>query len=120
MKRNMDIIRDILLAIEAEPAGKLIRSIRLPDCYSPEEVVGHLRLAYDAGLIDGTINFHHDTIMIAVNGLSNSGHDFLDAIRTEEVWVETKEQIKKVGGSASIEILKAVAAAIATKIVMGS
>lgn len=116
MKRNMDLIRDTLLAIEELPPGRPHRSLSLHSRWNNEEVVGHLRLVRDAGLVDGKIEFHRDDVLIAIYGLSNQGHDLLDTIRSDEVWEKTKTEVGKVGGSVAIETLKAVATAIAAKI----
>jgi hypothetical protein len=116
----MDIIREILLAVEAAPAGEIVSTFNIESASSGEELVGHLRLAKDAGFFEGTVSLPYaDGGHVAITGLTNAGHDFLDTIRSEEVWGETKQRIGKIGGTVSIEILKSVAAAIATKIVMG-
>ena len=112
----MDLIRDILLEIEAQPAGKLIRNITLPEKWSEEELVGHLRLINDAGLVDGKMEFFPEATLIAIHGLSNEGHDLLDSIRGETVWKKTKERVEEVGGSVALDTLKAIAGAVTAKI----
>lgn len=44
--------------------------------------------------------------------MTNRGHDFLADIEDETLWSKTKERAKSVGGSISIEVLKALAAAV--------
>ena len=113
----MDLIRDILLDIESKPAGELIRTIGFDsEKYTNEEVQGHLRLIDQAGLVDGNLKFHREHTLIAIHGLSNDGHDLLDAIRGETVWERTKERVEEVGGSVTLDTLKAVAAGVAAKI----
>lgn len=114
MKRDMDLIREILLAIEAQPPG-LMRQIPAPAEYERETILGHLRLIKDAGLLDGKVEFHRDTVLVAIYGLSNSGHDLLDSIRDEGVWRQTKEATEKVGGSVAIDVLKAIAGQVVSK-----
>ena len=41
--------------------------------------------------------------------VTNLGHDYIDAIRDEGIWAKTKEVVKESGGSATIEIVKALA-----------
>lgn len=103
MKRNMDLVREILLEIEAQPAGKLIRNVSLPEKWNKEEVVGHLRLIGQAGLDDGKMEFHREAVLIAIHGLSNEGHDLLDSIRSEAVWQKTKDRVEEVGGSVALD-----------------
>jgi hypothetical protein len=117
MKRNMDLIREILLEIESQPAGKLIAEINYPDDkYSAEDVMGHLRLIEQAGLIDGHLKIFDGGALIAIHGLSNEGHDLLDSIRGEAVWQKTKDRVEEVGGSVALDTLKAIAGAVAAKL----
>lgn len=116
MKRDMDLFREILLKIEEYPAGEMIHEISIPgDRWNDAELLGHLRLIYQAGLVDGMMEFFPDEVMIALHGLSNEGHDLLDSIRNETVWQNTKETVAKAGGSVAIETLKAIAAAAMAK-----
>lgn len=116
MTRNMDLIRDILLAIEAKPPGEIIQTFMLPDHYTKAEVVYHLRLANEARYLDGLVDFHRDGAMLALHGLTNKGHDFLDAIRSDTVWNKTKEKLKEVGGTAALETVKSLAVSIGAKL----
>ncbi len=116
MKRNMDIIRDILLSIEELPPGGPQHTLQIKGEWKADEVVGHLRLVRDAGLVDGQIEFYDKDVIIAIFGLSNEGHDLLDTIRDEQVWNKTKTEVGKVGGTVAIETLKAVAIAVTAKI----
>lgn len=116
MKRNMDLIREILLNIEEQPPGNLIRTVNLRSEWSREEVLGHLRLIDQAGLIDGNLKFHGDQVLMAIHGLSNEGHDLMDSIRSETVWTETKERVSTVGGTVALDVLKSVAGAVAAKL----
>ena len=50
-----------------------------------------------------------------VSGLTWAGHDFLDSIRDESVWSAVKKKLTAVGGSASIDVLKA----LVTQVVKG-
>ncbi len=48
------------------------------------------------------------------------GYDFLDNVRDETIWNKTKEKIQKTTGTASIEIVKEVAAALVRSLIFGS
>jgi len=41
--------------------------------------------------------------------MTSQGHDYLDAIRNDGIWQRTKEAVAETGGSAALEIIKAVA-----------
>ena len=45
----------------------------------------------------------------SVTRLTWQGHDFLDAVRNESVWNSTKAKVGKAVGSASLEVIRAVA-----------
>ena len=46
--------------------------------------------------------------------LTWAGHDFLDAIKDQGIWDQTKTKLKEVGGPASLDVVKAVAVSIMT------
>jgi Hypothetical protein (DUF2513) len=100
MKRDMDVIRELLLEIEAgktvfetlssEDAAILRASPRKP--MSQEEadkLRGHLDLMQQAGLIE--IESSSVGRAISVKSLTWKGNDFLDSIRDPEIWRKTKD-----------------------------
>lgn len=117
MKLNMDVVREILLAIEECPSQALSHDIsfavyarireEFPEAHGD---VGHyLELLIDNGFIYGSVNPTFSGNIIVVGQLTLSGHDFLNNIRDDGVWKKTKEQSSKVGGSLSLEMVKEVA-----------
>jgi hypothetical protein len=110
MKLNLDLVRAILLHIEAAPPNQDVGPIRL-DGYDEDEVLAHLDLLAERDLIDANITRAGSgakRIYAAyVKSLTWEGHEFLDNARNEEVWSRTKALVKERGGSASFEIVKA-------------
>lgn len=123
MKRDMDLIRDLLLQIED---GR-----RSFDLLTPEiaEVLGessegklpreqaelleyHLDLLDSAGLI--TIKAKLSGAAWQIGQITWAGHDFLDTIRDPAIWRETKAGAKKAGGF-SLDLLKALAKGLVKK-----
>ena len=112
MKRDMDLIRTILLKIEEQGDPQLRR---VPTIQGADEhtVRSHVGLLLDAGLvraIDASTYSSRDYLEI---GLTWEGHEFLDNIRDPEIWRKTKSGAKKVG-SFSIGILAEIARAAIT------
>jgi len=123
MKRDMDLIRDLLLKIEdgqrsfdlltpeiAEilgegDAGKMPRE-------QAELIENHLALLDDAGLI--TIQAKLSGAVWQIGQITWAGHDFLDTIRDPAIWRETKARAKQAGGF-SIDLLKALAKGLIKK-----
>ena len=108
MKRDMDLVRKILLTIESMETR--YEHISVPDF--PADVVNHhVDLLISAGIVNGNRNlaFGRPPKPI-VEGLSWPGYDFLDAIRNESIWVKTKDFVKERElQSIPIELLKSVA-----------
>lgn len=117
MKRDMDLIRQILLYIDGEENCNGTNSVRLTD--SPidgrdwNEVSYHFILLHEAGLIRGQ---NRDNRVIDISGLSWEGHEFLDAIRDENVWEKTKSTATQIGSFSFETVKDVVKAALKKKI----
>jgi hypothetical protein len=99
MKRDLDLVRRILLHLEgggesASPSGW---SAFVDEGYDLAAIHYHVRLLHDAGLIEA------DEIVPGQwwpERMTWSGHEFLDAARNEELWRETKQRVERGAGSA--------------------
>jgi hypothetical protein len=95
---------------EAQPAGHAITGFK--GDLGNFEVVEHIRLIIDAGLIEGEA--HPNATMsngglFIIEGLTWKGHDFLDAARSNTVWNATKGRLAKAGAwtfGLVLEVLK--------------
>ena len=107
MKRDMDLIRKLVLLIEDSPKG-WSPELKI-DGFTPSQIGYHSYLLVDSGLavgIDATA-MHSDGPSFFIQHLTSAGHDFADSIRTEYIWDEVQEDMKKKGvASATIDILK--------------
>ena len=102
MKRDMNLIRSLLLDIEGEePKPDLSQ-------YSQEQVIYHTALLIEAGLVDGSIveDATGYPAMTTTTRLKWMGHEFLDAARDEKSWKRALIVIGKAGGSITLPILK--------------
>ncbi|MCB1473388.1 MAG: DUF2513 domain-containing protein [Rhodobiaceae bacterium] len=109
MRRDMDLVRTILMAIEKsrddEPA-----SIRLPvRAYDDLHLSYHVRLLKEAGYIHAIENHRMDGIAWTPHSLTWQGHDFLDAVRDDAIWADVKQAAITPEGDAPAEILYALA-----------
>ncbi|NVK15883.1 MAG: DUF2513 domain-containing protein [Rhodobacteraceae bacterium] len=110
MKRNLDLLREILLAVEEyEPARiSMLQSISPRDFSGTEaQNFHHINMLADAGYIKlaGKPTLAGD---YAVHGMTIAGHDFLDAIKEQSVWDHTKKRVGEVG-SWTLDVVLAVA-----------
>ena len=110
MQRNMDLIRELLLKLEALPMrpGEIMsitpdaEEVAVPG-YNPDQIDYHLSQISKAGLIDEA--GARPMIGIGFRCLTPAGHDFLDSIRDPETWAKTKKLAEGAGGF-TIAILK--------------
>jgi hypothetical protein len=104
MKRDKDLLRDLLLEIEGKDDGSG-RQIRIESVGRPQsETTEHLFQLWESGLIEAIDASHLSGRAIIVRRMTSAGHDFLDKVRDPEIWAKTKEGANKVGGF-SIELL---------------
>lgn len=103
MKRDLDLVRGILLHLEraADSASPSGFSDLIEAGYEIQEIHYHVRLLNDAGLIEA------DEIVPGQwwpERMTWSGYEFLDAARNEELWRETKQTVEKRAGSAPFQV----------------
>lgn len=95
MKRDMDLIRDILLKIEADPElnGQAFKCFEPSDFQgrSDEEITYHIDLLLEAGFIEGSRSLEPRP---AISRLTWQGHEFIGNISDPGVWQKVKERIK--------------------------
>ncbi len=106
MKRDMELIRKILLAVEQGQANESI------DGYDENSVKYHQALAIEAGLAEGKIL---QTISgnpgipahVMLKKLTWAGHDFVDAIASDTNWSKVKDFLTESGKQLTIDTVKA-------------
>lgn len=112
MKRNMDLVRDILMYLEDKPSWSGVLTNQFEGSEHDLAWHYHCMMLIDAGLVKGKIipkSLPGDGFTVKVNALSWSGHEFLETIRNDTVWSKTKSKIKQTSGAMSIEMIKSVA-----------
>lgn len=106
MKRDMELIRELMLAIESQDGDFNYESIEALG-YDEHQIDYHLELLIEEKLVGGEV--HHlmggSSPIIQVDKLSWSGHEFLDNARNESVWKDTMKQVKERGEGISLAVL---------------
>jgi Hypothetical protein (DUF2513) len=107
MKRDMELIRELLMAIESEDSPDILQaSLKLKVNSALEDTIYNLKLMIDAGLLVAEpIESQAGTSDIFIERLTWEGHEFLDSARNESIWKETMGLVQKKGGSVTIGIL---------------
>ena len=107
MKRDLELIRKLVLAVEDNPAGFAPADIQI-EGFTEDQIGYHSYLVVDAGLATGA-----DVTTLESNGpewkilhLTAAGHDFADACRDETNWRKAMGIVKMKAGSVTIDIMK--------------
>jgi hypothetical protein len=110
MKRDMDLVRELLLKLEALPMRR-DRIVNIPpddeaiavEGYDVDQIDYHLSQIRQAGWIDDGGSQPREGIRFRC--LTPDGHDFLDSVRDPETWSRTKKAAAGAGGF-TLELLK--------------
>jgi uncharacterized protein DUF2513 len=107
VKRDMELIRKMALAVEASPSGYAPHPLRI-EGYTDEQIGYHAHLMIQGGLAEGPDATDHDSISpeATLTSLTWEGHDFLDAARNETIWKKALAIVKEKGGSVAFSVLK--------------
>ena len=113
MKRDMDILRQVLLEIEEHE--RVARGQRGSERREEFPVLeAHFKLGADAGFITGRGILDGTSIrrVGAIGRLSSEGCDFLNRIRDDDVWERIKETVRRHGrdlDTVSLELIDEIA-----------
>lgn len=115
MKRDMELVRQILLKIEQEPSGWVPHEINIKG-YTKEQIGYHLLLMIEAGLLEGerVTTMSSKSPCGYATRMTWYGHEFLDSARDPKLWKEAKQIVEKVG-SASIQVWTQILTQIVTR-----
>lgn len=112
MKRDMDLVRLILLRVEEQdPNSSSYESIAI-DGYSAGEIREHVKLLKNAGMVD---DVHHDMDgHVWIRSITWDGYDYLDRVRDDSRWRKTKDIIKDKGLPLIFDTIKTISSAFIT------
>ena len=116
MKRDMDLVREILFEVESWPSDGSRSEVLIGE-RNPGEVEEHVRIMIAAGLLHGDeLAFRQ----VLVDRLSWAGHDFLDAARNSETWERAKGTFAEKGIGMPFDALKSLLVKLVTDAVFGA
>ena len=106
MKRDMELVRSILKAVES--ASDIMDDGDFAGLGDFRAVSYHVELLIAHGLIDGKVkrDFNHDVTDMTVLGLTWDGQDYLDAMRDDRVWKRAKKALSESIGSTTLGVVK--------------
>jgi Hypothetical protein (DUF2513) len=100
MKRDMELIRELFMAIEADVKNTTLPAsqLNLKSDWAEDDVYYHLVLMTDAGFVESepvkSLQRIHNVL---IKRMTWEGHEFLDKARSESIWSTAKETITKKG-----------------------
>jgi hypothetical protein len=110
MKRDWDIIRDILIKTEKLQQGETFDLEHVQDDQQAAYAY-HVEIMKDAGLLNATIakDMSLEPNTFFIQSMTWEGHELIDAIRNDTVWAKTKKVFKDKGITMTFELVKAAA-----------
>ena len=93
MKRNMELVRAVLLKVEGldlPPGASVAIGPWEPELeikgYDADDIAHHLHMLTGGGFVNATL---YQSGEFAITGLTWNGHEFIDTIRSPEIWRRT-------------------------------
>ena len=118
MKRDMDLIRKILIEIENSQVYPIKENIEI-EGYKEDVIIFHIILLKEAGLIEADFIKNSDGSTIAeVSRLTWEGYEFLDSTRNSNIWNKAKSIALNKTSGLTFTILKELLITLAREAVL--
>ena len=116
MRRDMDLVRRILIAMEESDDGIVDGEALVSDAHDLRSVAHHFEIMQQAEFLSATVcdTVSGEVVSAFADGLTWKGHDFLASVRSDRVWAKIKLALTKSIGSASLDTIKSVGVKIGT------
>jgi hypothetical protein len=109
MKRDMELVRMILLRAQEADYGRLTSDAFKSEGYSERTVAQHFQLMEEGGLLHANLldlPEHAGVQKGCVVRLTWQGQEFADAIQNASIWSQAKQKVMSSGGTLSMQALK--------------
>lgn len=118
MRRDMDLIRALLLRLEELDAhpGATHRLSRHDEelaieGFDKKSIGSHLEMLIDSGLIVTADGELHNGSYVLFQRISWTGHEFIASVRDKDIWAQTRDVAKK-GGIEAISAIWEIAKSV--------
>jgi hypothetical protein len=111
----MDLVREILIRTDSAGFGGVTADSLASEAYDKAAVAYHFQLLHEAGLLEANLLTleRFGAVDGTISRLTWSGHEFLDATRSDTVWKKTKSLVGKQLGTAPFDIILEIAKRVA-------
>jgi len=118
MKRDIDLIRKILIKIEDSKECPIKGKIEIEE-YKEDVIIFHIILLEEAGLVEADFTKIGDGTKIAeVSRLTWEGYEFLNSTRNIKIWNKAKSLVLKKTNGLTFTILKELLITLAREAVL--
>lgn len=117
MKRDLELVREILMFFEKRTNDKMIQPKHIIEGseleisgYEGRLISDHIDIMYEAGLLEGYADRTKDGRLIKVypTRLTWNGHEFLAAAQNETAWSKFKDKLKSTGSAIPFKVAESV------------
>ena len=121
MKRDMELVRKILFAIEEQYEDTVLYNLKI-EGYSRAEVAYHCKILHEAGFVSdyGAQYGGNHIYMFGVGALTWERCEFLDKVRQDTVWNKTRDIITQKGLPMILDVVKDVASTVIASMTEGA
>lgn len=111
MKRDMELVREILIQTEESGAEEVLMGDKMAEevgGFSHEEVNYHIGIMVEGGLLDASITRSSTGMVVGttIRRLTWEGHEFLDAARNSDIWAQVQDAASEKSLSLTIDVMK--------------
>jgi len=108
MKRDLDLVRSILISMEASEHG-ISGVCPSVEGFSEEQIGYHVYIMGQAGLITAaeTTCMSDPSPSAIPMSITWAGHDFLDSVKDETLWKKAKTMVLKPAAGVAFDVLVA-------------
>jgi hypothetical protein len=105
MERNFNLVRQILLQVEATKPGTTIQKLTC-EGFDKATIIEHVDIMIEADLLDGIISkTMAGSSGFLVRKITWKGHDFIANAKNDTVWKKVMTEAKEKGSSVSLVVL---------------
>lgn len=125
MKRNLDLVRCILLQVEKAEDYLTFEDLYATrdsqkNCeYTNNEIDYHVELLIAHKAIDGRLkrDMNGNIMDGCIYGLTWEGADFLESMRDRRIWTKARQTIKETVGTTTLDVVKQTCTLVATQMI---
>lgn len=113
MKRDMELIRKLMLTLEDDQSED-------PDGYDNETIAYHKALLIESGMAHGIVDQTSESLLASTFRLTWNGHEFLDVAHNETGWRSVMKRVATTVGTTSLPVLQALLVEYAKSTLQGT